>query len=71
MAERTLMALFDPKHRLELPGGYWLEKQDDDGWWIGQGGMNLALKITANVPVGKGGSIDHSINAFVAAMNQR
>jgi hypothetical protein len=65
---KRLMALFECKHRLDLRNGYWLEKQDDDTWWIGQGDMNLALQITGNVPCGEGGSIDGSIQDFANAM---
>src|SRR5262245_9568285 len=71
MTKRATMATHDAKDRLALPGGYWLEKQDDNGWWIGRGDLNLALKIGPNVPVGKGGSIDSEIEQFAAAMNAR
>jgi hypothetical protein len=37
MTERATMAMYDPSDRLALPSGYWLEKQDDNAWWIGSG----------------------------------
>jgi hypothetical protein len=71
MTERTLMAMYGPNDRLALPGGYWLEKQDDKGWWLGCGQLNLALKIVLNVRIGEGGSIDSEIKQFAEAMNAR
>ena len=71
MTGRATMAMYDPNHRLALPGGYWLEKQDDNGWWLGRGELNLALKIVPNVRVGEGGSIDSEIDEFARAMTAR
>ncbi len=62
------MAVFDRRHRLALPGGYWLQKDDDNRWQVGQGRMFLALHISCNVPVGDGGSIDAAIKEFAEAM---
>jgi hypothetical protein len=70
--ERALMAVYDKGHRISLRNGYWLEKQDDNGWWLGRGWMNLALKIAIiqpSVPVGRGGSIDQDIRDFANAIN--
>jgi hypothetical protein len=69
MATKAIMAIFEPKAKLLLPSGYWVEKQDDDWWSIGRDQMNLALKIIGNVPVGKGGSLDREILEFVEMMN--
>jgi hypothetical protein len=54
--------------RLDLPNEYWLKKEDDNGWWLGRGRMNLALKIVPSVPCGKGGSIDSAVKEFVRLM---
>ena len=67
--KRALMAVYNKGDRIGLRNGYWLEKQDDNGWWIGRGGMNLALKIEPSVPVGNDGSIDQDIRDFASAIN--
>src|SRR5689334_668999 len=56
--------------RLDLPNGYWLEKESDNGWWIGRGRLNLALKIVPSVPCGVGGSIDSEVEKIAAALAQ-
>jgi hypothetical protein len=61
-------ALYAPKHRFDLPGGYWLHKDREDRWQVGHGEMFLAIHIAANVPAGHGESIDHEITRFVQAM---
>jgi hypothetical protein len=69
-SKRALMATHDPGDRVQLPGGYWLEKQDDNGWWLGHvEAGNTATKLVPSVPVGLGGSIDATIDEFAAAMN--
>jgi len=68
MAERALMALFDAKHRLDLPNGYWLEKSDDNQWQVGKDGGYLACSLISNVPVGAGGSFDGEAKRFADAM---
>ena len=57
--------------RLDLPNGYWLEKQDGNCWWLGCGRLNLALKIVPNVPCGPGGSIDSEVEKFAAALAEK
>lgn len=66
---RALMALFDRRHRLDLPGGYWLEKDDDNVWQVGQGEMQLGYQLGTNVLVGPGGSFDSEAERFADAMN--
>lgn len=74
MVDRAMMALFDKRHRLSLPGGWWLEKSDDDVWNIGgplgdEPDVYLAMIITGSVPVGPGGSMDADVKTFADAMN--
>ncbi|TIW56706.1 MAG: hypothetical protein E5V54_11345 [Mesorhizobium sp.] len=71
MSDRALMALFDQRQRLELRGGYWIEKEDDNQWQIGQGRMALGYSLTTNVPVGKGGSFDAEAKRFAEVMQGR
>jgi hypothetical protein len=75
MTDRTLMALFDPGHRLSLPGGYWMQKDDDTRWQIGQqigeGEMFLGFSLEANVHFGVGGSFDSEAKRFADAMNHQ
>jgi hypothetical protein len=68
MTKRPMMALFDRKHRLELPGGYWLQKDDDNQWQIGCEEMALGVSFVSNVPVGEGGSTDGKAQRFAEAM---
>lgn len=72
MTERAIMALFDEGHRLDLPGGYYLQKRDDDTWHIGGPLADisclLGFQITSSVPVGRGGSMDHDVKQFAEAM---
>lgn len=68
MTDRAMMALYDEKHRIDLPGGYWLQKDDDNQWQIGCGDMFLAFSVISNVPVGKGGSLDADVKRFAEAM---
>jgi len=65
---RALMAIFDRGHRLALPNGYWVQKNDDNRWQIGYERMFLAFHLSGNVPVGPGGSMDHEVQRFVEAM---
>ena len=66
--ERTLMALFDTGHRLSLPSGYWLSKDDDNKWQVGHGESYLAFHIATNLPCGKGGSFDSEAQEFAKLM---
>lgn len=74
MVDRAMMALFDERHRLKLPSGYSLEKTNENSWEVlgpvGDGAdIYLAFHIAGNVPVGRGGSMDHEIKRFAEAMN--
>ena len=71
MTERAMMALFDAGHRLSLPNGYWLRKDDDNIWQVGQGVAYLAFNIATNVPCGKDGSFDGQALEFAKAMRPR
>ena len=71
MTERALMALFDAGHRLSLPNGYWVRKDDDNIWQVGQGVAYLAFNIQTNVPCGRDGSFDGQALEFVKAMRPR
>jgi hypothetical protein len=63
-----MMALFDVGHRLQLSGGYWLQKTDDNRWQVGAGDVFLGFSLDTNVPVGPGGSFDREANEFAEAM---
>lgn len=73
MSERALMALFDTGHRLELPGGFYLQKRDDNAWevggLIGDTRALMGMQIGSTIPVGRGGSMDCEIKRFADAMN--
>lgn len=73
MSGKAVMALFDERHRINLSGGWYLEKQDDNQWQIGGpcGDITclLGMHITGNVPVGVGGSMDSEVKKFAEAMN--
>lgn len=71
---RAMMALFDVGHRLPLPNGHSLEKQDEDMWQVrgpmgGTPDVYLAMVITGTVRVGDGGSMDSAAKDFADAMN--
>lgn len=66
-------ALFHPGHRLPLPGGFWLQKDDENHWQIGgpmagTADVFWAMQVQGNVPVGRGGSMDHSMLDFSNAL---
>lgn len=69
LGERALMALFDCGHRLDVPGGYALQKSDDNRWQILKDGIFLGLSVESNVPVGRGGSIDAGIKRIADDLN--
>jgi hypothetical protein len=68
MSDRALMAMFDRGERLNLPGGYWLQKDDNNRWQVGRGKMFMGFNLSSNIPVGPGGSMDHEIREFAEAM---
>jgi len=72
--DQATMALFSERHKLELPGGYYLQKRSDDYWEIGGpiGDVKalLGMHITSNIGLGRGGSLDSEIKQFAAALSQ-
>lgn len=71
--DQPATALFGVGHRLPLPNGYWLQKDDENKWQIGGpfGGtadVFLALNVSGNVPVGPGGSLDEEIKEFAEGL---
>lgn len=71
MTARALMATHDPGDRLDLPGEYWLRKQDDNAWELGWGNCTWLLKIVPDKPCGHDGSIDQEIDDFVRKVGAR
>jgi hypothetical protein len=73
MTDPALMTLFAPGHRLNLPAGYWIQKDDDTRWQIGQkvgeGEMLLGFSLEANARFGTHGSFDSEAMRFAEAMN--
>lgn len=63
-----MMTLYDRGQRIDLLGGYWLEKVDDNQWRLMSGRMDLALSIRPNLPVSPGGSIDRDICTLAEAL---
>ncbi len=68
MTERAMMALYDAKHRLPLPNGFWLQKDDDNQWQVGCHIMFLGYNISTNVPCGADGSFDGCLRDFANGM---
>ena len=75
MTDPALMTSFAPGHRLNLPAGYWMQKDDDTRWQIGQkageGEMLLGFSLEANAHLGAGGSFDSEAKRFANAMNSQ
>ncbi len=66
---RAEMARFNRRHRLQLPGGFWMQKDDENQWQIGRYERFLAFHLSSNVPCGPGGSFDAEAEDFAKAMS--
>lgn len=72
--KRAIMSMFDVGHRLPLPNGFWLQKDDENIWQIGgpmAGTPDVfwAMIVRGTVPVSEaGGSMDWAMSKFSDAL---